>query len=266
MSSKVKQPDLLSPLTKRQIQKNRDHIQDAAWLAPYAIMSNNAYCRRYPIPLPAGWREVEELRYPYPQAKELAMQDRRQGLVGLALAVFAKEHQGRLEEVVVAFRGTDSLNDSFQNFAPFYRNQVKPAREKFQEILDHYSGKAAKITATGHSLGGGLAFHMSFAFPDIEAIAFNASPVIKAGLRVHYDNKKTSVWESGEILQIFRNMVAIRPRWWNVKRVEYRFEHADFLNQHFMEDFALNIAKLGALQSTDLQALMKTWHDHRYTV
>ena len=262
--SKEKPPDLLSPLTDAQIRNNRSKIQTAAWLAPYAIMSNNAYCRRFPIPLPAGWREVEELRHP---AIEQTLQDRDHGLVALGLAVFEKEHQGRLEEVVVAFRGTDSLNDSFQNFAPFYRNQVKPAREKFQEILDHYAGKAAKITATGHSLGGGLAFHMSFAFPDIEAIAFNASPVIKAGLRVHYDNKKTSVWESGEILQVFRNMVTLlRPRWWNVDRVEYRFEHADFLNQHFMEDFALNIAKLGALQSTDLQALMKTWHDHRYTV
>jgi hypothetical protein len=265
--SKDKPPDLRSPLTEAQIRNNRSKIQTAAWLAPYAIMSNNAYNREYPIPLPQGWREVANLRHPLKELEKLGDNPGQSKLVGLALAVFEKTVHGKVEEVVVAFRGTDSFKDSFQNFAPFYRNQVKPAREKFQEILSHYAGKAAKITATGHSLGGGLAFHMSFAFPDIEAISFNASPVTKAGLRVHYDNKKTSVWESGEILQIFRNMVTpVRPRWWNVERIEYRFEHADFVNQHFMEDFALNIAKLGAIGSVELQALIKIWHEHRYTV
>ena len=42
---------------------------------------------------------------------------------------------------------------------------------------------------------------MSMVYPDVDAIAFNSSPVTKAGTELATGNKRTSVWESGEILQ-----------------------------------------------------------------
>ena len=243
------------PLTSRQIEKNIHLADKAADLAPYAIMCNNAYARDIPIPLPEGWTENENLRRPRVEPSKKSGR-----MVGLALAVFEKRENHKLVEVVVAFRGTDGLSDWIQNLIPFFRNQVEPARQAFEKILLEYAGQPVKVTDTGHSLGGGLAFHMSFAYPHIDAIAFNASPVTKAGQEVDMSNKRTSVWESGEALQAVRNTVNwSRQRWRGVERIEFRFLHGFTIKQHLMEDFALNLTKLGATRSSTLRALTDSW-------
>lgn len=240
-------PDFHTPLTGTQIRKNRALADDAAFLAPYAIMCNNAYARDHFIPLPAGWKEVTELRHELPA-------------VGMAYTVFEKREDGKLVEVVAAFRGTDDRKDWIQNLIPFFRIQLPPARKAFEQILKRYAGQPVKISATGHSLGGGVAFHLSFVYPDVDAIAFNSSPVTKAGMKIQKGNRRISAWESGEILQIVRNPVNwLRLRWHGVQRLEFRFKHGFCWNQHGMEAFALNLAKLGALKSNQLKALTAGW-------
>lgn len=243
-----KAPDFGIPLTSKQIQKNSTLAEEAVYLAPYAIMCNNAYARgeRF-IPLPEGWKEIPELRKELPN-------------VGLAFAVFEKYENTKLTEVVVAFRGTDEMIDWMQNFIPFRRIQVAPASEEFERILRLYENQGPKITATGHSLGGGLALHMSFKYPNIDAIVFNSSPVTKAGLKIQEGSNRTSVWESGEFLQIARNLISLfRPRWYPIRRIEFRFVHGWTVKQHGMESFALNITKLGATKSHQLKALTDSW-------
>ncbi len=241
-------PDFGIPLTSKQIQKNSNLAEEAVHLAPYAIMCNNAYARgEYFIPLSEGWKEIPELRKELPN-------------VGLALAVFEKYENTKLTEVVVAFRGTDGMIDWMQNFIPFRRIQVAPASEDFERILRLYENQGPKITATGHSLGGGLALHMSFKYPNIDAIVFNSSPVTKAGLKVQEGNNRTSVWESGEFLQIARNLISlVRSRWYPIRRIEFRFVRGWTVKQHGMESFALNITKLGATKSHQLKALTDSW-------
>jgi hypothetical protein len=85
------------------------------------------------------------------------------------------------QEVVVAFRGTDftSLKDWKANLRwltrllPFYRDQYTVvSRDLSGEFRDELSrrirtgetGADAVVTATGHSLGGGLAQHFAYAF------------------------------------------------------------------------------------------------------
>lgn len=241
-------PDFCTLLTSTQIQRNSAYVEEAARLAPYAIMSNNAYARGENfIPLPERWEEVIELRKEFPS-------------IGLALAVFGKHEGDKLAEVVVAFRGTDGLRDWMQNLIPSHRNQIAPASKEFERILNLYKDHAPKIVATGHSLGGGLALHMSFVYPGVDAIAFNSSPVTKAGVKLQKGNSRTSAWESGEILQFVRNLVSlVRPRWHDVNRIEFRFVHGLPLKQHGMERFALNLTKLGALKSAELQTLTASW-------
>ena len=240
-------PDFHTPLTRTQIRKNIALADEAAHLAPYAIMCNNAYDRKRFIPLPAGWTEVAKLRNTLPA-------------VGLAYAVFEKREDGRLTEVAIAFRGTDDLKDWIQNLIPFFRIQLPPARRAFEQILSRYANQSVKISATGHSLGGGVAFHLSFVYPQVDAIAFNSSPVTKAGMKIQKGNRRISAWESGEILQIVRNPVNwLRLRWRGVQRLEFRFQHGFFLSQHDMERLALNLVKLGALKSNQLQALTASW-------
>jgi len=240
-------PDLCTPLTQRQIAKNNSLSDDAAHLAPYAIMSNNAYERGdSPIPLPDGWKEVTELRKRLPN-------------VGLALAVFERYESDKLVEIVVAFRGTDEKKDWVQNLVPFFRNQINPASEEFEKILKLYEEQNIAIVTTGHSLGGGLAFHMSFTYPNVDAIAFNSSPVTKAGTKIKKGNRRTSVWESGEILQAPRNPVNwIRIRWRDIRRLEFRFLHGLPVNQHGIELFASNLTKLGATKSNQLKGLISS--------
>lgn len=241
------EPEAVGPLTEMQVRKNRHVAVDAPKYATYAILSDNAYARNIPLPLPPGWTKVKERRLPEN---------------GLALTVYELRANEKLAEVVVAFCGTDESKDWIQNLAPFYRIQVPPAEKMFSDILTNYKDSGARIVVTGHSLGGGLAFHMSFVHHDVEAIVFNSSPVTKAGMKV-LKNKRTSIWESGEGLQAPRNVVNFaRVRWRGVKRVEVRFLHGSPVRQHSMTLLALNLTKLAALGSPEHQALLETYRQN----
>lgn len=241
---RAKNDSACTPLTEKQIRKNRHVVASVTEYATYAILSDNAYRRDHPIPLPPGWSKIHEKLLPD---------------IGLAVVVFEKHESAKLTEVAVVFRGTDEGKDWIHNLVPFFRNQVPPADKEFTEVLGRYKDRGVKIVAAGHSLGGGLAFHMSFTHPNVEAIAFNSSPVTKAGWQVQ-PNQRTSIWESGEGLQAPRNSVNLaRVRWHDVKRVEVKFQTGSPVKQHRMGDLALNLTKLAAQQSGEFQAVLNAF-------
>jgi hypothetical protein len=97
---------------------------------------------------------------------------------------------------------------------------------------------------------------MTFVYPNVDAIAFNSSPVTKAGLKIQKGNHRTSVWESGEGVELARTPVSwVRPRWQDVQRIKFRFLHGSPVKQHGMERLALDLIKLGAIKSNQLQAI-----------
>ena len=232
---------LCEPLTPRQIAKNKRYEVEAAEYAIYAMLSNNAYGPNHSaIPLPLAWIERPEWR------KEFT--------TGFGMAVFEKHENSELTEVVMAFRGTDETRDWIQNLVPFFRDQIPTADAEFSAVAKAYSENHVKIVATGHSLGGGLAFHISFLHPGIDAIAFNSSPVTKAGVKTITGNKRVSIWESGEGLQAPRNVVNVaRLRWRGTLRREFRFLHGSPLKQHSIDKLAVNLARLGALSPGELE-------------
>lgn len=111
---------------------------------------------------------------------------------GLGYSVFARA-VGNEYHVLVAFRGTDSvvsfvpyLNDAIANaswitqwFNPW--DQYKIAREEFAKIraqaFSDAKGRLVRFHVTGHSLGGGLAQHVTRGFPCTTAVVFNTSCV-----------------------------------------------------------------------------------------
>ncbi|MBO9549312.1 hypothetical protein [Pseudomonas sp.] len=104
-----------------------------------------------------------------------------------------ERHVGNQMIVVVAFRGTSGGKNDwlYGNMWWFTRvlptaNQYEMARVHMRQILSHYDAQAMekgmkppRFITTGHSLGGGIAQHMLYAFPDRieQVIAFDPSPV-----------------------------------------------------------------------------------------
>lgn len=211
----------------------------AARFAIYAIAANNAYkeTSRPHLDLPSSWRLSKEVN-----DKE----------TGLQFDVYEVSKDGHDKELVIAFRGTDSEDDN-------------PATSKKQyELIDKLipdtirSNPNTKITAVGHSLGGGLALHTSLVFDGIDAYAFNPSPRIYR----HGNNKPNSrymVNEKGDPLNKARIV------WKNVPGTnEWEFDFSDHgEKQHFSYPLALGLLLLGSTEDRDLQTLMHANCDSR---
>lgn len=127
-----------------------------------------------------------------------------QGRRGFAYRIYERNIDSQLETIVV-FRGTDSFfTDNWHGNLLGRQNKtglaiVKRLREKL--------GADAKITVTGHSLGGGIASHVSINMPNIDAYVFNTSPRFwKKNRKDDYkdDAKRISVVEFGDPLKVLR--------------------------------------------------------------
>jgi len=174
--------------------------------------------------------------------------------VGLYADVWVRDDTART--IVVVFEGTkfSSLVDWRSNFRwflrffPSYEDHYtvaadEVAREFFDKVYPLHkeqSGQAVKLIAAGHSLGGGLAKHFAYAFPQpfsaaglkvSEVYAFDASPVtgwsvVPRGLRtLNAQNLRINrVFQHGEIMAYVRlftsrlSRYSVHPSVW-----EYRY-------------------------------------------
>lgn len=234
LDAKAAGKDLEAPVAGEDAGTHRNVIALAPLYATYAILSNNAYKRERPLPLPEGWSEVKEKRFD-PGS-------------GLAYAVFERlDEDDNLQEVVVAFRGTDDLKDWVHNLDPFYGAQSHEARRAFEALRSQYATPDVKLSATGHSLGGGLALEMALQFPGVEAIAFDSAPILRAGNPI-LANRRTSIWEAGEILEPLRDEKSEwLVEWQGTQLVGVDFDSGSKVKQHKIEPLARGLVRLAAL-------------------
>lgn len=144
---------------------------------PFAIASLNAYDMGEPM----GFR----LSVHSPEWQRIRTVNRPSGL---RFDLYHKREPGLLT-VVLAYSGSQAfdIGDWHANLAWFTAwlpipNEYDDARETFRAIRSEAyaaaNGDAVTFFATGHSLGGGLAQHIAYAFPCVSAPIFNSSFVV----------------------------------------------------------------------------------------
>lgn len=103
------------------------------------------------------------------------------------------------DDYVLVFRGTDSLADMVTGNRPG-SPQNKYALSIFDTVKMTYKQK--HFVVAGHSLGGGIAMHLSLNKDQVTAYSFNGSPVFKN--IDNYKNDRHSIVEYGELLKLTR--------------------------------------------------------------
>jgi hypothetical protein len=152
----------------------------------YAILANNAYKTGAIEHLP-GFRQIDA-----------APNDRK----GFAYKVFDRVEGERVTERIIAFRGTElhNLKDMF------YGNLLAAQNVRGLRVYDSWRARTPSeipLTVAGHSLGGGIATHVSLHRRGVSSYIFNASPRFR--LRgAAATNRRISVVEYGELLKAAR--------------------------------------------------------------
>lgn len=165
-----------------------DQIRSAAVEAyPYAQMSNNAYADGARYDLGPDFRNVEN----HPNDK-----------LGFAYSTFERRKEGRLVEVVIAFRGTEGFISRDMTRGNLLALQNREGLKAYDRIRAATEPSAA-VNVTGHSLGGGIATHVSLRRPNVRSYIFNASPRFRANGAIP-DNRRLAIVERGELLKVFR--------------------------------------------------------------
>lgn len=182
----------------------------AAYLYPYGVLAHRAYCLEFSDEM--GTSEAARLKRKLQEhdcqavsgqaglalLKQLNWQ-RVEGVKcvdaeckkrGLAYAIFKNEFS-QPKQLVFAYRGTDAtdLYDWTANLHWFLwifqgTNEYRIANKQFNEQKSRLEGTYPikdgwQWITTGHSLGGGIATHIAYMYPEISyAIVFDTSPVI----------------------------------------------------------------------------------------
>lgn len=176
--------------------------QDAARIAPYAMMAANSYHRKcdwFPLRT-IGWVQVDLAGKP---TDDPTYSHR----FSLAYDIFRNDRQ---HEYVFVYRGTDSLLDfGWANLAPVSA-EYKLAEQHFDKFLNSLPPqfKQYKIVLAGHSLGAGLALHKSIRGYD--AFVFDPSPRLFGPSSSQYrKGRRVVVFQKGEILSLLRDRTSL---------------------------------------------------------
>lgn len=182
---------------------------------PYAIMSSNAYDHKLQVRVP-GWNRTK--RYEYKKH-------------GFSADTYISDDT---KSVVIAFRGTDDKNDWLKG--NLTKAQYLDADNLFSMIVKDNPG--IKITTTGHSLGGGLAVHVSLANQGVNAFVFDASPRLFAHKNYgKYNNRVVLAYDTGEILEPLRKLFTTLKKT-KVEEYKYNFLGGFGVGEHSIEAFS----------------------------
>lgn len=132
-----------------------------------------------------------------------AVHDARTGFAAAIFTILAGDQPVRR---VIAYRGTENLRDWW------YGNVLARQNQHGLRIYDAVRAEtraSIPVDVTGHSLGGGLALHVSLRREGVPTYVFNSSPRFTRGEALN--SPRISIAEHGEALKIGR-VFAISPQ------------------------------------------------------
>jgi len=208
-----------------------------AW--PFALMASNSYRTNAQFKVP-DWTLKHHFRGAFNSGYGIAFQ----------ADVYLRGETDKPSEVAIVFRGTDHSVDWLTNLTMWWpwNEDRAPAQYIQAEALvrwveKHYRG--LRINFVGHSLGGGLAFHVGWTRQDSRVFAFNTSPRVWAsGEPIQSD--RYDIAETGEVLralQFWRTLPGTKTR--------MNFRSAGLIGDHNMYYFSRAILYQARKQGDD---------------
>lgn len=221
----VDSPNFLSCTTNHDylVADSSQPIIAEAW--PFALMASNSYRTNAYFEIP-GWTLKHHFRGAFNSGYGIAYQ----------ADVYVRGNEIP-NEVAIVFRGTDHSVDWLTNLSLWWPwsddrapAQFIQAEATVRKIEDLYRG--LRINLVGHSLGGGLAFHVGWTRSNARVFAFNTSPRVWAsGEPIQKD--RFDIAETGEVLravQFWRTLPGTKVR--------MNFRSAGLVGDHNMYYFA----------------------------
>lgn len=218
----------------------------------YAQLAQNAYHK------PGNQFDVgsdARLVYSYPEnVDEAVTGNSLNDIFGLAFDVFeAPKSQGRTE-TIFAFRGTEGgfdLTSCDFRYGNLKLTQQRLATDLVGRYLKQRPTEPSNLVFVGHSLGGGIARHVSMRFQGGRVFAFDTSPRFQApeGYKPSEDQtRRYAINAAGEVLKITR-LFGIEPTqiYW---KVDCNLK-GGAIDKHSMRSLAECLTKRAAEQTID---------------
>ncbi|TCV75245.1 MULTISPECIES: hypothetical protein [Methylomonas] len=203
----------------------------------YAMMAYNAY--------------GEDDSYVMPKNVKTIVKEADGGL-GLQYSVFEINKQKDKKELVIAFRGTEILDLNDWWYGNLFGGQYDMADCIYEKYVKNQDYKNHKIIAIGHSLGGGLALHLSVSYPGVEAYAFNPSYRIFRKNDTEQPNKRYLIAEEFEILSPMRLV------WREPTQLEKFSEfYCSYTSKHSMKKLSRCILHVAAITNMEAEQSLK---------
>lgn len=232
------------PMEERRWQASHQKLAGEAYL--YAQLAYNAY-------LPKPDAPHFDLGGVF---EEVARTDNDE--IGLAYAVYTRTQGVCAPELVIAYRGTEGITNG-----PDWRygNAGPQQNERGLEVFKHWKDWArtnlpgARMTVTGHSLGGGIATHVSINDDDVVSFAFDGSPHYwRLDPSVRRRNIRHLVAETGEILFWVRAPARETDQWYTPVNCTWSWKP---ITQHDMRTLAVCLTQVASWETASAERSLR---------